>query len=134
MSYKSLDSSRIYDAEFEEVSKDPKPKGDEDMSGGGSGIDSAINTAWKILGVVLGGLILLWFAGWLFGLNPETPARQYRLGDGGSMDVRPPSNEARGGGGPWGPKTQTQIACNGKARGFPFNCGSASPTGLCICP
>ena len=34
----------------------------------------------------------------------------------------------------WGAKDPTSIACADKPRGFPFQCGGASPTGLCICP
>lgn len=34
----------------------------------------------------------------------------------------------------WGPKTRTNVACGGRQRGEPFDCGSASPSGLCICP
>lgn len=34
----------------------------------------------------------------------------------------------------WGPKTRTNVACAGRQRGEPFDCGGASPSGLCICP
>lgn len=50
------------------------------------------------------------------------------------VDPAPGAQTPRSANAPWGPKSKTSIACEGKARGFPFDCGSASPTGLCICP
>lgn len=34
----------------------------------------------------------------------------------------------------WGMKSPTSVACSGRPRGYPFKCGEASPTGLCMCP
>lgn len=36
--------------------------------------------------------------------------------------------------GAWGAKTPTGHSCAGRPRGYPYSCGSRSPTGLCICP
>ena len=34
----------------------------------------------------------------------------------------------------WGAKNPTSVSCSGKPSGTPFQCGTNSPTGLCICP
>lgn len=48
-----------------------------------------------------------------------------------SLRRPPPAGRLAAG---WGAKSPTEVSCQGKPPGTPFDCGSASPSGLCICP